>query len=1021
MRLSLFYFAAAGDHTTDPYRLLIEGARFADTHGLAGVWTPERHFDVFGGPYPNPAVTSAAVAAVTERVPIRAGSVVAPLHDPLRITEEWSVVDALSNGRVEISFASGWVADDFVLSPEQYADRRKLLFDRVDEVRALWRGDSVRRPSPAGGEVELTTFPRPVQPELPVWVTAASTPATFEQAGRIGADVLTHLLGQDLDELVSNIARYRRARALAGHNGHGRVAAMLHTFVGEDEDGVARHADGPIRDYLRSSLGLVGRWVRAEGDNVDVSTLSEADVDALVSLGLARVVENSLVGTLDQCLERLSAFEAAGIDEVGCLIDFGVPTDVVLASLPRVAELQTLSEHERRREDKAGDSAAQAERHDIATLIRRHGITHVQCTPSAAGLLVRHERACEALCGLDELLIGGEAFPAALAASLRDRVGVPTRNLYGPTEATVWATTHVLDDASIDAVPIGHALDNTTVHVLDDEGSIVPAGVAGQIYIGGGGVAAGYWRRPGLTADRFVPDPFGPPGARMYRTGDLARRRPDGTLVFLGRVDDQVKLHGHRIELGEIEAEIAADPEVERAIVALEGASTLTAYVRLRTVDASATDAVRLPNGMVAHGDREFVLGVYDEVFGGEYAFEGLDLPAGACVIDGGANIGMFTLFAHTVARSPRVFAFEPIPQTFGLLERNVRVNGLPVTIANEGLGAEPGVARFTHLPASPGLSGRYVDIAGEMELARRLIGDVADDEAREQWLAERYRSEQQECTMTTVSAVIARHRLTRVDLLKVDVERSELDVLAGIEEADWPKIRQAVFEIHGESALAGVLEALHARGFATTTRTTVSLEQAGASELSVYAVYARAADAPPALRPIVAPQTRSDVSGNGSEVWQARLRKRLRATLPAAMVPGRFVAVHELPMTPNGKVDRRALKNMAASVPARVAPPPAAPVEAPAAPPAESSANDVRAVITETWKAVLDIADVSVDTNFFDAGGDSMRALQVHLRLSEAFDRPPTIVDLFTYPTIAALAAHLSSAGARPIVSVGG
>ncbi|MEV7908652.1 LLM class flavin-dependent oxidoreductase, partial [Streptomyces anulatus] len=144
MDFSLFYFAddsEAGPAAEDRYALLLEGARFADRHGFRAVWTPERHFHPFGGLYPNPSVVGAALAAITERVHIRAGSVVAPLHHPLRIAEEWSVVDNLSRGRAGVSFASGWNAADFCFNPGAYPDRKADLLQQVRTVRALWRGE----------------------------------------------------------------------------------------------------------------------------------------------------------------------------------------------------------------------------------------------------------------------------------------------------------------------------------------------------------------------------------------------------------------------------------------------------------------------------------------------------------------------------------------------------------------------------------------------------------------------------------------------------------------------------------------------------------------------------------------------------------------------------------------------------------------------------------------------------------------------------------------------------------------
>src|SRR5262249_7568184 len=176
MDFSLFYFAsaaAAAPGKGPKYRLLLEGARFADAHGFVAVWTPERHFHEFGGLYPNPAVTGAALAAVTENVQIRAGSVVLPLHHPIRVAEEWSVVDNLSGGRVGLSFASGWHAQDFALRPENYADRRAVMRRGIETVLKLWRGEAVAAKSGDGRGIEGRILPPPVQAAPPLWITAA--------------------------------------------------------------------------------------------------------------------------------------------------------------------------------------------------------------------------------------------------------------------------------------------------------------------------------------------------------------------------------------------------------------------------------------------------------------------------------------------------------------------------------------------------------------------------------------------------------------------------------------------------------------------------------------------------------------------------------------------------------------------------------------------------------------------------------------------------------------------------------
>jgi natural product biosynthesis luciferase-like monooxygenase protein len=213
MAFGLFYWNVANgdsDNAPDKYRLLLESARFADEHGFNSLWTPERHFESFGGLFPNPSVTSAALATITRNVQLRAGSCVVPLHSPVRVAEEWSVVDNLSNGRVGISVASGWAAPDFVIKPENFANSKKIMFESIEVIRRLWRGETVELPGPKG-MVPVRTLPRPIQKELPIWVTAAGNIDTFTQAGSAGANLLTHLLGQTIEETAVKIAAYRRA------------------------------------------------------------------------------------------------------------------------------------------------------------------------------------------------------------------------------------------------------------------------------------------------------------------------------------------------------------------------------------------------------------------------------------------------------------------------------------------------------------------------------------------------------------------------------------------------------------------------------------------------------------------------------------------------------------------------------------------------------------------------------------------------------------------------------------------
>jgi amino acid adenylation domain-containing protein len=232
----------------------------------------------------------------------------------------------------------------------------------------------------------------------------------------------------------------------------------------------------------------------------------------------------------------------------------------------------------------------------LAAALAAHGATAMQATPATWRLLL--ESGWVPPAGF-KVLCGGEALPGDLAARL-GAGGAAVWNLYGPTETTIWSAVERVDaDAAGHAVaPLGRPIANTQIHLVGARGEPVPAGVPGELLIGGAGVARGYEGRPDLTAERFVPDPWGAPGSRLYRTGDLARRLPDGRLEFLGRLDHQVKVRGFRIELGEIEAALADHPAVRHAVVvdreAGPGDRRLVAYAEVEEGQAPTLTEVRL-------------------------------------------------------------------------------------------------------------------------------------------------------------------------------------------------------------------------------------------------------------------------------------------------------------------------------------------------------------------------------------------------------------------------------------------
>lgn len=342
----LFYFANEDVNATDRYRLYLEGARLADRNGFTAIWTPERHFDEHGGLYPNPAVLTAALAIATERIGLRAGSVVLPLHHPLRVAEDWSAIDNLSKGRVGMAVTSGWMPQDFALAPDHFANKRDVLFRALEQVRELWRGGAVAFPEGTGKEIPLRTFPRPVQPELPVWLTCPGHPELFEKAGELGVHVLTSLASQSVEEVRDKIALYRAARARAGHDpATGTVTVMLHTFVGKDADEVLDQVREPLTHYLRTHLRLQEMRIRSMDLPVDVDDPKLLDRLASFAFELHYRM-SALIGTPTSCLPMVDRLAEIGADELACFIDFGVDENAVLAALSHLVELKQLVDDE---------------------------------------------------------------------------------------------------------------------------------------------------------------------------------------------------------------------------------------------------------------------------------------------------------------------------------------------------------------------------------------------------------------------------------------------------------------------------------------------------------------------------------------------------------------------------------------------------------------------------------------------------------------------------------------------------
>jgi iturin family lipopeptide synthetase A len=343
LEFSLYYFGNyAAAYREDKYALVIDGAKFADENGFTAIWLPERHFHAVGGFSPNSSVLAAALARETTQLQLRGGSVVLPLHHPVRVAEEWSVVDNLSGGRVGISVATGWHPNDFVFAPDAYEDRRNISLQNLETIRRLWRGESVDLPA-ANGRMQARLFPAPKQAELPVWLTCIHL-ESYKQAGKLGLNVLGYMMNQTVDELAEKIAAYREALRAHGHDpAAGHVTTLLFTYLDATVEKARETARPPLCQYLRSYLDNSQKRIEKQvGDDVEVD---EEDIAYLTNRSCDDYFDGkSLIGTTESVAPVIARLREIGVDEIGCFIDFGVDPAQVLASLAEVGKLKAQSQ-----------------------------------------------------------------------------------------------------------------------------------------------------------------------------------------------------------------------------------------------------------------------------------------------------------------------------------------------------------------------------------------------------------------------------------------------------------------------------------------------------------------------------------------------------------------------------------------------------------------------------------------------------------------------------------------------------
>ncbi len=636
----------------------------------------------------------------------------------------------------------------------------------------------------------------------------------------------------------------------------------------------------------------------------------------------------------------------------------------------------------------------------------RHPIDVLKIVPSHLSALLSGDDV-DAILPRRRLILGGEATSGAFLASLRERApDLRVWNHYGPTETAVGilAGEARIGDTDRSTVPLGTPLAEARTYVLDDGLHPAAPGSIGELYLGGAGVARGYVDRPDLTADRFVPDPYGPVGSRMYRSGDRARLLPDGRLEFLGRVDDQVKVRGFRVEPGEIRAALERHADVRAAAVVVRDDGAAPGLVAYVVPDPRRAPTLRgqprrvLPSGLaMAELNRNETDYLHREVVElAAYVRHGLTLRDGDTIFDVGANIGMFSAFASRVCDAPRIVAFEPNPKLHPILRANLAVYAPDARLIDTGVGESEGEAEFTFFPGFSLLSGLHADARVERDVVKSFVANQAEagvegaaemSGAADELLAERFRGEKILVRLRPLSDVIDETGTERIHFLKVNVEKSELAVLRGIRDDHWHRIDQAVVEVDVAEHLVEIVEMFEAHDFDVLVDQDPLLD--GTDLCYVHAVRRGSGrflspKAPPSSR---VPET------DTSLITAEELKEALSKSLPGSMQPAGWVFLDSLPVTPNGKLDRRRL------------PAPRMPTSR-----FEAPRGDAQETIARVWSELLGRDRVGAHDNFFDLGGHSLLLVRAHAALRHQLPGDLTVVDLFRFPTIASLAAHVSA-----------
>lgn len=641
-----------------------------------------------------------------------------------------------------------------------------------------------------------------------------------------------------------------------------------------------------------------------------------------------------------------------------------------------------------------------------------HQITISDGTPTHLRLLLNSVENEDELLHLKAWILAGERLKKQLVLQFHEVFGTNTNlfNFYGPTETCVDSTYFKIIPSELDkyaTIPIGKPLPNERAYVTDQYGKLVLPGVIGELCIAGSGLAECYVGNQELTSKSFLRNWLEWEDC-IYKTGDLVRWLPDGNLEFHGRLDDQVKLRGFRIELKEIAETITSHKGVNDTVVLLNGENEidkkLSAYIVPNSKSAYTVKQALLNDSIVAEQSMELIEmenGVsmyfynrseaevlYTEIFENKtYYKHGIKIPKNAIIVDVGANVGSFSIFSMITFDHPKVYAFEPVLPIFELLEKNTSLYEGEFLLFNVGLSDKQEEVVFDYYPNATTLSSRqseHYNISKEVELfvsnnRKEEVGLLEKDEMGA-LLEDRLIKESYNCQLKSLSQLIKEEGIGHIDLLKIDAENVELDVLNGIVDEDWKKIDQVIIEVYDQDGrLDTIKELMVDHGF--NVKAFQSDELQSTKFFDVYCLR---------KMEIAEGRVNQDYCNDvwyGAKALESSIRKSLERELPDYMIPSELILIDKLPLTNSGKLDTKALQNLAYE----------------RSKDQERPQNEQEVRLVNIWSEILKISadSIGVTTDFFELGGHSLNGIQIANSINKQFGVNLKLGEIFKYRTI--------------------